>query len=203
MEAYYDRRAPEYDDYYLGTGVFADVERPGWADDRLALERAVADLAPAHVLDVGCGTGFLTRHLRGDVVGLDRSDQMLRIAQRRVPDARFVCGSAFDLPFADETFDRVFAGHFYGHLRPRQRRAFLAEARRVARELVIADAAYRAEVEPERVEERRLSDGTRHRVYKRYFTGDGLAAELGAGRVLHEGRWFVVVAAPLAAGAEA
>ena len=28
--AYYDRRAPEYDDWYLGVGLFADRERPGF-----------------------------------------------------------------------------------------------------------------------------------------------------------------------------
>ncbi len=33
--AYYDRRAPEYDDWYLGVGLFADRERPGF-DDELA-----------------------------------------------------------------------------------------------------------------------------------------------------------------------
>jgi hypothetical protein len=30
-------------------------------------------------------------------------------------------------------------------------------------------------------------------VYKRYFTGAGLAEELGGGEVLHAGRWFVLV----------
>ena len=41
-----------------------------------------------------------------------------------------------------------------------------------------------------------LNDGSRWEVYKRFFTGEGLAAELGGGEVLHEGRWFVVVRAP-------
>jgi hypothetical protein len=48
-------------------------------------------------------------------------------------------------------------------------------------------------VPDERWEERELDDGTRHRVYKRWFTGAGLAAELGGGEVLHDGRWFVAV----------
>jgi hypothetical protein len=34
------------------------------------------------------------------------------------------------------------------------------------------------------------------RVYKRFFTPEGLAAEVGGGRVLHAGRWFVMVASP-------
>ena len=34
-----------------------------------------------------------------------------------------------------------------------------------------------------------------HRLHRHSFTAAELVAELGAGQVLHEGRWFVVVAA--------
>ena len=40
-----------------------------------------------------------------------------------------------------------------------------------------------------------LTDGTHWTVYKRFFTPDGLLAELGGGTVVHEGDWFVLVAA--------
>ena len=40
-----------------------------------------------------------------------------------------------------------------------------------------------------------LNDGSRWEVYKRYFEPEALARELGGGRVLHAGRWFVVVQA--------
>ena len=98
------------------------------------------------------------------------------------------------LPFEDGEFERVFTSHFYGHLLPEERERFLAEARRVAGELVVVDAKLREGVEPEGWPERILDDGSRYRVYKRFFSGEGLAEELGGGRVLHEGRWFVVVA---------
>jgi hypothetical protein len=45
-------------------------------------------------------------------------------------------------------------------------------------------------------QQRILNDGSEWEVYKRFFTGPGLAEELGGGDVLHEGRWFVVVRAP-------
>jgi ubiquinone/menaquinone biosynthesis C-methylase UbiE len=61
----------------------------------------------------------------------------------------FVRGDAFWLPFPDSSFERVLTGHFYGHLEAPERQAFLAEARRVARELVIVDSALWEEVEPE------------------------------------------------------
>jgi demethylmenaquinone methyltransferase/2-methoxy-6-polyprenyl-1,4-benzoquinol methylase len=57
------------------------------------------------------------------------------------------------------------------------------------------DSALRDDVPPEEHQERVLNDGSRHAVYKRFFAPDELATELGAGTVLHSGRWFVAVAA--------
>jgi ubiquinone/menaquinone biosynthesis C-methylase UbiE len=196
MRAYYEQRAAEYDDWWLGRGIFAARERPGWEEEVAAVVRAVEALPPARVLVVACGTGFITRHLRGAVTGLDQSEAMVRIAAERLPSGRVVQGDAVPLPFADGGFDRVFTGSFYGHLLADERERFLAEARRVAGELVVLDAALRADGAPEEWQERKLNDGSRHRVYKRFFTPDGLLAELGGGRVLHAGRWFVMVASP-------
>ena len=193
MREYYDRRAPEYDDWYLGSGLFAERDRPGWDEEVAELRAGIGALPPARVLDVACGTGFLTRELNGEVTALDQSAAMLEEARERVPNGRLVMGDALLLPFDDGEFDRVFTGHFYGHLSGEERERFLSEARRVARELVVVDSALREGEPEEDWPERVLSDGSRHRVYKRWFTGSGLAAELGGGEVLHEGRWFVMV----------
>jgi ubiquinone/menaquinone biosynthesis C-methylase UbiE len=192
MEPYYERRAPEYDDWYLGTGLFADRDRPGWDADVRELTDVVASLPPVRTLDVAAGTGFLSRHLRGRVVALDASAGMLAESRRRHAHP-LVRADAFALPFPDRSFDRVFTAHFYGHLSEEQRPRFLAEARRVAAGLVVVDAAIRPAVRPEQSQERVLNDGSRHRVYKRYFTAEQLANELG-GAVLFDGRWFLAVA---------
>ena len=191
MKAYYDARAPEYDDWYYGAGGFAERDRPGWEEELAALEAALRSLPPARTLDVACGTGYLTRWLRGEVVGLDQSAAMLAEARQRVPGAELVQADALDgLPFADGAFERLFTGHFYGHLEPEARERLLAEARRVAGELVVVDSAGSGE----EVQERVLEDGTRWEVYKRWFGPDDLLDELGGGRTLHHGRWFVAVA---------
>ena len=57
---------------------------------------------------------------------------MIEIAQQRVPRGTFLVGDALELPFDDQSFDRIFTGHFYGHLEDQDRHRFLAEARRVA-----------------------------------------------------------------------
>ncbi len=190
--AYYERRAAEYDEWYLGTGLFADRDRPGWDADVAAIVEVTGALPRARTLDVACGTGFLTRHLHGPVLAVDQSPAMVAIAQSRLPDGFAITGDALHLVVADHSVDRVFTGHFYGHLPPDERAAFLNEARRVAGELVVVDSALRPGVDPEQWQERVLNDGSRHHVYKRYFTGAGLADEL-QGELLHEGDWFVVV----------
>jgi ubiquinone/menaquinone biosynthesis C-methylase UbiE len=193
MREYYDARAGEYDEWYLGLGRFAGFEREGWDEELRELQCVIARLPEKHTLDVACGTGFLTRHLQGEAVGLDQSERMLAIATERVPGARFVCGDAFALPFANNSFERVFTGHFYGHLESVQRERFLAETRRVAAELVVVDSALCAGRRPVEWQQRILNDGSRYEVYKRYFGGEELAAELGGGEVVFAGRWFVSV----------
>jgi SAM-dependent methyltransferase len=195
VRAYYEARAREYDEWYEGLGRFDGLDRPHWNEEVRELERVVASLPPARTLDVACGTGFLTRQLRGEIVGLDQSESMLAIAAERVPDGEFVRGDALELPFEDGSFERLFTGHFYGHLGDGDRERFLSEARRVAPELVVVDSAVRPDREEEERQERVLNDGSRWDVYKRYFTGEGLARELGGCEVLHDGRWFVVVCA--------
>ena len=186
MRRYYDRLAPEYEKASRGE---AEEDLPG-------LLRAISLLPPARVLDVACGPGSLTQHLTGDVTGLDASEAMLEIARERVPGAGFVRGDALRLPFADGCFDRVFASFFYGLLPHSDRERFLAEARRLSGELVLVEPT--PEWEPngraEAWESRVLSDGSRYEIFRRYFTAEALAEELG-GRVLFAGRWVAMAAA--------
>jgi demethylmenaquinone methyltransferase/2-methoxy-6-polyprenyl-1,4-benzoquinol methylase len=185
QKRYYDLRAPEYD---LDSWAPATAEQ---ADDVGRVVSLVASLPAARTLDVACGTGFLTQHLRGEVTALDASDEMLRLAGERVPAAEIVRADVPPLPFTDGAFERVFSSHFYDHLRPADRSAFLAEAARVGETLVLVQqnggAAHR-----EGVERRPLRDGSGHDIYKVYFTAESLLDEVG-GRLLFEGSVFLVV----------
>lgn len=72
------------------------------------------------ILDLGCGTGRLSRYLAEngyEVVGLDSSEEMLAVA-RSQPGAEsvtWVAADAFALPIAPATFDAVVALRFAFH----------------------------------------------------------------------------------------
>lgn len=189
MKAYYEARAREYDDWW---NWHVD-EHPA---EYQALVDMVESLEPVRTLDVACGTGFLTRHLRGDVTGLDQSAAVLEIAAEQAANAELIQGEGIELPFGDGSFDRVFTSHFYGHLEEADRELFLDEARRVAPELVVVDSSARHPgAKPDGMHPRVLKDGSRWEVYKRYFGADDLAAELGDGEILFDGVYFVAVRA--------
>ena len=185
MKQYYDRLASEYEQN--------EAYREEPSEDLPGLFHAISLLPPARVLDVACGTGFLTQHLGSEVTGLDQSEAMLEVACGRVPWAEFVCGDAFRMPFADRSFERVFASFFYGLLPLEDRGRFLKEARRVSDELILVEPTpeWVPSGQAEGWEERGLSDGSRYEIYRRYFTVDTFAEELD-GRILFAGRWMVM-----------
>lgn len=192
MRDYYDQRAAEYDQSIVdGMGAVAAA---ALRRDMAALGRSLAALPPAHVLDVACGTALFTRYLRGRVVALDQSARMLTIARTRIPAAQLVRAAVPSLPFVDGAFDRMVTTFFYGHLVAADAAAFLGEARRVARELVVADSAAHDGAPPDGWCQRVLRDGSRYTIYKRHFTAEQLQGELGGHcEVVFDSRFFVAV----------
>lgn len=72
------------------------------------------------ILDLGCGTGHLTKQLASagaDVVGIDASPAMIDEARRNHPGLRFVVADARNYR-ADEPFDAVFSNAALHWVRP-------------------------------------------------------------------------------------
>ena len=99
-------------------------------------------LAPDHrVLDLGCGTGVLTRRMGdrldpargGEAVGIDAAARMIKLARKRRGSAttRFEVVAAERLPFADASFDAVVCFGILEHLPRPLQRGTLSEALRV------------------------------------------------------------------------
>ncbi len=103
------------------------------------------------VLDLGCGTATLTilikqTHPDAHVVGLDGDTKILEIARKKAAkvDARITLneGMAYQLPYAENSFERVLSSLMLHHLTVDNKRRTLAEVFRVLApdgELHVAD----------------------------------------------------------------
>jgi ubiquinone/menaquinone biosynthesis C-methylase UbiE len=101
---------------------------PGWAE----LRQTWLDYSGVRpgdcVLDVGCGTGVVTRNLtqrvgrQGRVVGIDPSTRLIEKALRRAEEEglkdriEFRCADGAALPFPDGSFDLDMASAVFGHV---------------------------------------------------------------------------------------
>jgi len=104
---FFDEFAPQYDDWAHGL-------------HRKAAERLVKLAGPVpgeHALDVGSGTGLVTRGLsgavgrRGTVVGVDIAPRMLELARKSpLANVRYVYMPAERLVFRDASFDLLTMG---------------------------------------------------------------------------------------------
>lgn len=86
------------------------------------------------LLDAGCGGGgaSVIAAKRGAVVtGIDAADELLQIAQERVPQGKFLVGDIEFLPFPDKTFDVVFVSNSIQYAE--NQIATLSELRRVCK----------------------------------------------------------------------
>jgi SAM-dependent methyltransferase len=120
-----------------GFGAGADAyerHRPGWPP--AAVERALTEVragASSTVVDVGAGTGKLTRELVrrvGRAVAVEPSADMRRRLAELVPGAEVVAGAADAIPLPDGTADAAFAAEAFHWFATRDAVAELARVLR-------------------------------------------------------------------------
>lgn len=101
-------------------------------------EEVKADLnmlpAGSRVLDLGCGTGHLSKFISDkgyEVTGLDPSEGMLGFARENFPDIIFIEGVSVKLPFEDASFDYVVSIEVLRYLNQRDVEQTYAEIYRI------------------------------------------------------------------------
>lgn len=114
------------EDWLSDTRTSYDTDATGYADKVRGLldgnpylraglslfAQLVRDAGGGPVADVGCGPGYVTRHLHDlgvDAFGIDLSAEMIAIAWREYPDLRFELGTMTDLELVDSSVAGVLA----------------------------------------------------------------------------------------------
>ena len=99
-----------------------------------------ADLGSGRTLEIGCGTGNLTvlakkLHPEAELVGIDPDPDALANARKKARRMAisFDHGYGQELPYPDDSFDRVLSAFMLHHLDGEVRDATLREVRRVLR----------------------------------------------------------------------
>jgi ubiquinone/menaquinone biosynthesis C-methylase UbiE len=123
VQAGYDALAPRFGKW------LAEIEGDPW--ERFVEE--LVDRVPdgGRLLDLGCGSGTKTRRLseRFEVVGVDISEEQLRLAHAEVRDATFLQADVTELDLPAESFDAVAAFYSIVHVPRAEHVALLQKIR--------------------------------------------------------------------------
>jgi len=144
-------------DHPRGYDLLAEVAFLGRRREMFLRLAGLAGVRPGdRVLDVGCGTGYLSRILGalagadGQVTGVDPAAAMIEYARRRAPlNCTYVVGEGQSLDLPDESFDVVVSSLAVHHIPDEERGAAVREMFRVLRpggRLLIAE--YRPPAHP-------------------------------------------------------
>lgn len=184
MMSYYDERAEEYDEIYLGnshTTIDADVYRKDVAN----VSEMVSRFGKGHLIDIACGAGFwLPNYARNcnQITFLDQSARMLSKCKDRVEElgladiSSFIQGDFLDIKLEASKYDCALVGFLLSHITLEQEKTFfrkLEENLKANPQLMFIESAWNKRrqryQEKEGVQERVLNNGRIFRVYKRYF----------------------------------
>jgi ubiquinone/menaquinone biosynthesis C-methylase UbiE len=104
----YDKYAKARQDALLN-----GASKPHRFVEKPMMRSMLGDLSGKKVLMLGCGTGEETALLEefgaGDLVGMDLSENSIKIAAETYPRYQFVVGDMHELPFGDGEFDFVYS----------------------------------------------------------------------------------------------
>ena len=100
----------------------------------------IGEVGDKEILDIGCSYGWLEKTLLEKkmkcpkkIVGIEPKNEYFHQAFRRVPRAKFVVGSALDIPFNDGSFDITTMLETLEHLPNKTEKIALKEIYRILR----------------------------------------------------------------------
>ena len=181
---YYDERAREYDEIYIGKGP-AIPDPIAYQKDVKKVSEIASGFGEGHLIDIGCGTGFWLPYYAQNcslITLLDQSEKMLSECKKRVDElglkykCNLVKGDFFETHFEDSSFDSTLTGFLISHLTSEQEKSFFVKLKKSLKpqgQLMLIDSAWSDKRKQfrkkEGMQDRVLNDGRVFTIYKRYF----------------------------------
>ena len=168
----FDQWAGEYDESIPKLSAGYPFE--GYYDVLSFVNRSVDSSQGKNILDIGVGTGLLTKelyHKGAEIYGIDFSTKMLEIAKRVMPKGRFFCHDfQKGLPAELKTvkFDYIISSYAIHHLNDDQKVDFISELKGHLIEggkIIVADIAFGTKDEMRLYSEKFQEDWDNDEVY--------------------------------------
>lgn len=186
MFAYYDERAPEFEEIYmLGKGPASISDPDAYKAEVKTLSAIVAKTCAGNLIDIACGTAFWLPHYAAQcshITLLDQSEAMLSESRKTVEflgleyKSSFISGDILNYKLDCSPFDCALIGFFISHLTDKQEQRFFQKLKSILKphgKFLILDSVWneaRAKTrKQEGTQERVLNDGRRFQIYKKYF----------------------------------
>jgi SAM-dependent methyltransferase len=112
VQAGYDKLAPGFGEW------MASIEDDPWERFVVELEQRLSPRVYGRLLDLGCGSGTKTKRLaeRFEVLGVDVSEEQVRLARAEAPAATFIQADFAELKMPADSFDAVTAFYSIVHV---------------------------------------------------------------------------------------
>ncbi len=186
MMSYYDERAPEYDDIYIGKGPASIPDSALYKNETQAAAKIVKTFGTGHLIDIACGTGYWLPYYARNcsrITLIDQSDKMLSECRKRIGELKLgercdlLQGDFLKASFKNALFDSALVGFLLSHLSSEEEETFSKKLRRILKpnsQLMVIDSTWSRRRQQYRqkegVQERALNDGRAFSIYKRYFS---------------------------------
>lgn len=188
MNKYYDERADEYDDIYLGKGP-ASVKDPDAYQNDVRHVKSILEKqkCSGNVIDVPAGTAFwMDSYYKNaeSILLIDQSSNMLEQSKSRAASfgvedkCTFIKADILTLDELPLSADYVICGFLISHFNDVKEKHFfnfLKKSISVSGQIFVIDSTWndeRADKLKEGLQSRKLNDGTEFEIYKKYFDKD-------------------------------
>jgi ubiquinone/menaquinone biosynthesis C-methylase UbiE len=186
---YYDERASEYEEaYVLGTGTASIQDPEVFRREASLLAGIIERFARGRLVDLACGTGYWLPYYAprcSSITLIDQAPRMLQECRKKMASRAsagdadritIVQGDVLEHSFRPRAFDSALVGFLISHLADEEEPQLFDRLNTILDadgRFLILDSAW----SPERArfnrktqrQERRLNDGSRFEVYKRYI----------------------------------